>query len=127
MKGFELKEFLTSKGVILSELAVKLGMSPQGLKHRFEVKNVKPEFIKQIEDVVDFKIEDIKPVSTETQQFIELLKKKDEQIDRLLTLLEKRDGIVYGKEKKDVPYNSLGMTNNNNYAKFKGNSEENFQ
>ena len=80
MKGFELKEFLTSKGVILSELAVKLGMSPQGLKHRFEVKNVKPEFIKQIEEVVGFKIEEPSPAGTETQQFIELLKKKDEHL-----------------------------------------------
>lgn len=102
MKGFELKEYLTSKGIILSELAVKLGMSPQGLKHRFDVKNVKPDFIRQIEEVVGFKVEGVKSVNTETQQFIELLKKKDEQIDRLLTLLEKRDGIVYDKEKRRV-------------------------
>ena len=99
MKGFELKEYLVSKGVIFSDLAVKLGMSPQGLKHRFEVKNVKPEFVRQIEEAVGFKIEGTETI-TETQQFIELLKKKDEQIDRLLTLLEKRDGIEYDKEKR---------------------------
>ena len=99
MKGFELKEYLVSKGVIFSDLAVKLGMSPQGLKHRFEVKNVKPEFVGQIEEAVGFKIEGTETI-TETQQFIELLKKKDEQIDRLLTLLEKRDGIEYDKEKR---------------------------
>ena len=102
MKGFELKEFLTSKGVILSELAVKLGMSPQGLKHRFEVKNVKPEFIKQIEEVVGFKIEEPSPAGTETQQFIELLKKKDEQIDRLISLLENKQNRTGEVEKRRV-------------------------
>ena len=102
MKGLELKEFLTSKGVILSELAVKLGMSPQGLKHRFEVKNVKPEFIKQIEEVVGFKIEEPSPAGTETQQFIELLKKKDEQIDRLISLLENKQNRTGEVEKRRV-------------------------
>ena len=91
MKGLELKDALAQKGVVFSDLAGKLGLTPQGLMHKFSVKNVKPEFIKQVEEALGFKVEPIPSVPSETQQLIDLLKKKDEQIDRLISLLERRE------------------------------------
>ena len=99
MKGVELKETLVRRGVVLSELSSKLGITPQGLSTKLNVKNVKPDFIKQIEEIVGFSLEDIPQTNTETQQFLELLKKKDEQMDRLITLLEHKYGIDERKNK----------------------------
>jgi len=102
MKGLELKDALAQKGVVFSDLAGKLRLTPQGLMHKFSVKNVKPEFIKQIEEVVGFKVEPISTIPSETQQLIDLLKKKDEQIDRLISLLERKDDSDVLQRKRNV-------------------------
>ena len=104
MKGSELKEILAEKGVVFSELSARLGLSPQGLMHKFTVKNVKPEFVHQVEEIVGFNVEEVYKNevfrSSESMEYLALLKKKDEQIDRLISLLEQRYGTEEKKERR---------------------------
>ncbi len=103
MKGSELKEALLAKGIVMSDLASKLGIAPPTLFNKFNVKVVKPEFLAQVEEIVGFKIEDPPNHSSEVENFSlktnelldiiirkdEQIAKRDEQIDRLIALLER--------------------------------------
>jgi transcriptional regulator with XRE-family HTH domain len=103
MNGQELRNKLLGKGVVLSDLADQLGMSPQVLSARFNVKNLKLDFIREVEKIVGFPIiEDTTaphPLSG-VDALIGLLQKKDEQMDRLIALLEQRYSTDDKKERR---------------------------
>ena len=103
MKGIELKETLMQRGVVLSDLAARLGITPQGLANKFMVKNIRPDFIRQVENAVGFSIAEMPNNNQQTSidSLIGLLQKKDEQMDRLITLLEHKYGVTE-KEKLNV-------------------------
>ena len=102
MNGQELRNKLLGKGVVLSDLADQLGMSPQVLSARFNVKNLKLDFIREVEKIVGFPIiEDTTPhPSSGVDALIGLLQKKDEQMDRLIALLEQRYSTDDKKERR---------------------------
>lgn len=52
MTGAEVKEILTKNGIVLSDLANKLGITPQTLNGRLIVKYFKPEYMEQINEVL---------------------------------------------------------------------------
>lgn len=52
MTGDEVREILKKNGVVLSELADKLGLSNQALSNRLSVKYFKPEYMEQINEVL---------------------------------------------------------------------------
>lgn len=52
MTGPEVKEILLKNGVVLSDLANNLGMTPQTLNGRLGVKYFKPEYMSQINEIL---------------------------------------------------------------------------
>lgn len=95
MTGNDLRKKLLAEGVILTDVAKKLGMSQQAFSSRLNVKNLKVDFIQQVEEAVGFSVieasQSANPSSID--KMIELLQKKDEQMDRLITLLEQQMGV----------------------------------
>lgn len=56
MTGEELKKILKLNDVNQTELANKLGLSPQALRSRLQTKNVNEEFYRKIESVLGFRL-----------------------------------------------------------------------
>lgn len=52
MTGDEVREILKNNGIVLSELAEKIGLSNQALSNRLGVKYFKPEYMAQINEVL---------------------------------------------------------------------------
>lgn len=52
MTGNEVREILQRNGIILSELAKKIGLSAPALNNRFNAKYFKPEYLAQINEIL---------------------------------------------------------------------------
>lgn len=102
MTGNELRNVLKGQGVVLNELADKLGMSNQALAARLNVKKLKLDFIQQVENAVGFSVMESTTPSTPSavDALIGLLQKRDEQMDRLISLLEKQINNEKGEKKR---------------------------
>lgn len=57
MTGKEVREALSSKGVVLSELADNLGITAQTLNSRLNAKHFKDEYLKEISSVLNITFE----------------------------------------------------------------------
>lgn len=68
MTGEELKKILKLNDVNQTELANKLGLSPQALRSRLQTKNVNEEFYRKIESVLGFRLKKDISVAGDQQQ-----------------------------------------------------------
>jgi transcriptional regulator with XRE-family HTH domain len=56
MTGEEVRKILLENNVILSDLAIKLGITPQTLNSRFNARNFKEEYVSDIENILGFSL-----------------------------------------------------------------------
>jgi len=110
MRGKDLKEFLQSEGVNLSELSKKLGFeSDQRLHSALKAEDVKSGLIEKIAAATNKSVGYFYKANIAiagkngvavnnsdssgnelSEKFIKLLEKKDEQMDRLITIIENK-------------------------------------
>lgn len=110
MTGIELKEKLVGKGIVLANLANSLGMSPQVLNARLNVKNVKIDFLRDVEKVVGFKLDNNQPsaekepvpyyVYEDLVKEISKLKQENDTLKRRNAVLEYQLQLFTEKEEK---------------------------
>lgn len=110
MKGTHVKQRLHAEGLDISDVAKRIGMSPDELNKILSSESVPLDVLKRIEDAagkaIFFIYENLAPTnsisgnnntlgdnnnldSPATIKLLDMLEKKDEQIDKLLSIIEK--------------------------------------
>ena len=64
MSGEELKKYIKSSGLTMSDVARELGTTPQNVQARLGRKTIKIDFIQKIKEIIDKCAQIVSPVRT---------------------------------------------------------------